>query len=48
MKLGLGDKSPLLYAIAPYLIDDAVRAFIVEHAHTANAQFKAYDWGLNG
>jgi hypothetical protein len=47
VKWGSGDKSPLLKAIAPYLIDDTVRAFIVEHAHTAKVRFKDYDWGLN-
>lgn len=47
VKLGLGDKSPLLYAIAPYVFDDAVRAFIIEYAHTAKVRFKDYDWALN-
>lgn len=48
VKLGLGDKSPLLRAIAPYVIDDSVRIFIETYADTLKVRFKAYDWTLNG
>ena len=48
VKIGLGDKSPLLRAIAPYLIDDSVRTFIETYADTLKVRFKTYDWALNG
>jgi hypothetical protein len=47
VKLGLGDKSPLLRTIASYMIDDSMRTFIGTYADTMKVRFKAYDWSLN-
>lgn len=32
---------------APYLYDEAGRAFLEEHAETVAIQYQAYDWRLN-
>ncbi len=43
--LALGDKQPLLDYVAPYLVDEAGRAFLL--SGQARAHFSAYDWSLN-
>jgi hypothetical protein len=43
--LALGDKKPLLDYVAPYLVDEAQRGFVL--GGRAQARFLPYDWSLN-
>ncbi len=47
VKLGLGDKSPLLQTIMPYITDDKKRTVINDASKSTKIHFKSYNWALN-
>lgn len=46
VKLGIGDKTPLLQTIKPHIMDEKKRA-ILEKSHQMTIHFKSYNWALN-
>lgn len=47
VKFGIGDKTPLLRAIKPYIVDDKKCAIIEKTTKHTKIEFKSYNWALN-
>ncbi len=47
VKMGVGDKTPLLQAVKPFLSNGETRALLEALPPTMTIRFKAYDWALN-
>ena len=45
--MGIGDRKPVLRYIAPYLEDDADRAFLLDNPAELRIGYQSYDWALN-
>lgn len=45
--MGLGNRSPVLRAIAPYITDDDLRQFIFDKLAVLKISYQSYDWALN-
>ncbi len=47
VKVGFGDKTPLLQTIQPYIVDQKKRTLIDTMVNLATIRFKSYNWALN-
>ncbi|MBZ0277755.1 MAG: DUF547 domain-containing protein [Anaerolineae bacterium] len=47
VKLGIGDKTPLLRAVRPFILHDETRAFLDAVPRQVTIRFRPYNWSLN-
>lgn len=47
VKLGIGDKMPLLRAVTPFILHDETRAFLDAAPQKVTIRFRPYSWSLN-